>query len=234
MRATRDPIKVKAALAKLTESAALENESTSKGAHPLNLLKLAVDAARLRASLGEISGEHMREWSNEPLSVDVLCGLTTSSALQCCSLCADALEAKWGRHTPSSAVVQGAYMASFNKSAAEQEYTDVRRPPPHTHAAAMCNASPPTCPTGLPLCTLQVLTQVKGFAEKEGRRPRILVAKMGQDGHDRGAKVGMGQGDTQPSQPPAGLEKVMGHSLVCTPHSSRHPHSFFCVWCLSR
>jgi hypothetical protein len=38
----------------------------------------------------------------------------------------DALEVKWGRHTPSSAVVQGAYMASFNKSAAEQEYNDVR------------------------------------------------------------------------------------------------------------
>ena len=34
-----------------------------------------------------------------------------------------------------------------------------------------------------------VLNAVKTFAEKEGRRPRILVAKMGQDGHDRGAKV---------------------------------------------
>jgi methylmalonyl-CoA mutase N-terminal domain/subunit len=50
------PRQVKAALAKLTESAALQNESTSKGSHPLNLLKLAVEAARLRASLGEISG----------------------------------------------------------------------------------------------------------------------------------------------------------------------------------
>lgn len=36
----------------------------------------------------------------------------------------------------------------------------------------------------------QVLAKVKGFADTEGRRPRILVAKMGQDGHDRGAKVG--------------------------------------------
>ena len=34
-----------------------------------------------------------------------------------------------------------------------------------------------------------VLFQTKGFVEQEGRRPRILVAKMGQDGHDRGAKV---------------------------------------------
>lgn len=38
----------------------------------------------------------------------------------------DALEKKWGRHTPSSAVVQGAYMATFAKSAAEKEYADVR------------------------------------------------------------------------------------------------------------
>jgi methylmalonyl-CoA mutase cobalamin-binding subunit len=36
---------------------------------------------------------------------------------------------------------------------------------------------------------LQVLAKVKAFADEEGRRPRILVAKMGQDGHDRGAKV---------------------------------------------
>ena len=34
-----------------------------------------------------------------------------------------------------------------------------------------------------------VLFQTKAFVEQEGRRPRILVAKMGQDGHDRGAKV---------------------------------------------
>ena len=124
VKSTRDQAKVDAILAKLTESAAL-TESTSKGSHPMNLLKLSVEAARARATLGEIS---------------------------------DALEVKWGRHTPSSAVVQGAYMATFNKSVAEKEYKDV-------------------------------LAQVKTFSEQEGRRPRILVAKMGQDGHDRGAKV---------------------------------------------
>lgn len=100
------------------------------------MLKLAVEAARVRATLGEIS---------------------------------QALESVWGRHVASSQVVQGAYNASFNAAAhsvgakstgkdVEAEYNDV-------------------------------LTKVKAFAEKEGRRPRILVAKMGQDGHDRGAKV---------------------------------------------
>lgn len=60
VKATRDEAKVQAALAKLTESAGLTGESTSKGSHPLNLLKLAVDAARARASLGEISGASVR------------------------------------------------------------------------------------------------------------------------------------------------------------------------------
>eukprot|EP00571_Detonula_confervacea_P008990 CAMPEP_0172314010 /NCGR_PEP_ID=MMETSP1058-20130122/21441_1 /TAXON_ID=83371 /ORGANISM="Detonula confervacea, Strain CCMP 353" /LENGTH=822 /DNA_ID=CAMNT_0013027759 /DNA_START=65 /DNA_END=2530 /DNA_ORIENTATION=+ len=76
-----------------------------------------------------------------------------------------ALENAWGRHVPSSTIVQGAYGASFtnadNKSqncGSESEYQ-------------------------------YVLDEVKKFEQSEGRRPRILVAKMGQDGHDRGAKV---------------------------------------------
>lgn len=71
-----------------------------------------------------------------------------------------ALENAWGRHVPSSTIVQGAYGASFtsNSKAHESEYD-------------------------------HVLDEVKKFQENEGRRPRILVAKMGQDGHDRGAKV---------------------------------------------
>lgn len=132
-KAGRDEAKVKAALAKLTASAALSAEEGNKDKEN-NLLKLAVAAARERATLGEISY---------------------------------ALEAQWGRHVASSQVVQGAYSASFNAAAAgdakhgksiEEEYENV-------------------------------LNQVKAFAEREGRRPRMLVAKMGQDGHDRGAKV---------------------------------------------
>ncbi len=68
----------------------------------------------------------------------------------------------YGRHRPSSNVVQGAYSASFNSVSSGNnsriEYDNIMR------------------------CVAE-------FEKSEGRRPRILVAKMGQDGHDRGAKV---------------------------------------------
>lgn len=56
VKASRDQAKVEVILNKLTESAGL-TESTSKGSHPMNLLKLSVEAARARATLGEISGK---------------------------------------------------------------------------------------------------------------------------------------------------------------------------------
>jgi len=122
----RDEEEVKVALERLEESARLGDEGiTSQGDDPQNLLHLAVEAARARCTLGEISM---------------------------------ALESVWGRHVPSTAVVQGAYSATFCQPTMELEYE-----------------------------TLQ--TQIQQFEEREGRRPRILVAKMGQDGHDRGAKV---------------------------------------------
>lgn len=122
----RDQPACDAVLAKLQESASL-SESTSDGHHPMNLVALAVEAARLRCTLGEIS---------------------------------DALETKWSRHIPSSSVVQGAYAQEFGQhdSDPEEEFQ-------------------------------ATVTMVGNFAEAEGRRPRMLVAKMGQDGHDRGAKV---------------------------------------------
>lgn len=73
-----------------------------------------------------------------------------------------ALEKAWGRHRPTTNVVQGAYSASFSSSSngkkSEDEYN-------------------------------KVMEAVVAFEKAEGRRPRILVAKMGQDGHDRGSKV---------------------------------------------
>jgi len=72
-----------------------------------------------------------------------------------------ALENAWGRHVASSTIVQGAYGASFTSSAGNGSESE------YDH----------------------VLKEVKKFEQSEGRRPRILVAKMGQDGHDRGAKV---------------------------------------------
>ncbi len=113
VRAERDNDAAAHALDALTQAAA-----TGEG----NLLELAVEAARARATLGEISG---------------------------------ALERVWGRHKAVIRSIAGVYRAEYGE---DEEIAGVRR-----------------------------LTD--NFAAVEGRRPRILVAKMGQDGHDRGAKV---------------------------------------------
>ena len=74
-----------------------------------------------------------------------------------------ALENAWGRHVPTTSMVQGVYAASFNSGPGNSE--------------------------GIPNEYESILKLVEEFDTAEGRRPRILVAKMGQDGHDRGAKV---------------------------------------------
>jgi len=125
IKLSRDSGKVSAALSRLAKSAA-SKESTGKGSHPDNLLRLSIEAARVRCTLGEIS---------------------------------DALKGVWGEHKPRDSVVQGAYAQSFNDADSyEKEFSSA------------------VADTAL-------------FLTEEGRRPRILVAKMGQDGHDRGAKV---------------------------------------------
>ena len=86
------------------------------------MLELAVNAARARASLGEISG---------------------------------ALEQVWGRHKATIRSIGGVYSSEFGE---KMEIETVRR-------------------------------MADEFEQQEGRRPRIMVAKIGQDGHDRGAKV---------------------------------------------
>ncbi|MBP7205717.1 MAG: methylmalonyl-CoA mutase [Candidatus Cloacimonetes bacterium] len=113
LRAERDEAKVKACLAAITSAAEAKTG---------NLLELAVEAARARASLGEISG---------------------------------AMESVFGRHQASIKLINNVYSSEYAKM---DEIEQVR-----------------------------ALTD--RFADREGRRPRILVAKMGQDGHDRGAKV---------------------------------------------
>ena len=109
----RNISKVKEALQKLTECA-----KTGDG----NLLALAVDAARERATLGEIS---------------------------------DALEEEFGRYKAQIKSVSGVYS------------NEIKKDPSFAKARELADQ----------------------FAELEGRRPRIMIAKMGQDGHDRGAKV---------------------------------------------
>ena len=113
VKAERDAAKVQAALDALTQCA-----ETGKG----NLLALSIDAARVRATLGEISF---------------------------------ALEKIFHRHKAVIRSVSGVYQSEYGQ---DPQIEQVRR-----------------------------LTDE--FARKHGRRPRILIAKMGQDGHDRGAKV---------------------------------------------
>lgn len=112
IRDTRDEAKVQATLAEITRRA-------KEGG---NLLEAAVEAARARASVGEISM---------------------------------AMEEVFGRHRAEVKTLSGVYGAAYE---GDEGFAQIQR-------------------------------DVEKFAEEEGRRPRLLVVKMGQDGHDRGAKV---------------------------------------------
>uniref|UniRef100_UPI0040472597 methylmalonyl-CoA mutase n=1 Tax=Flavobacterium sp. TaxID=239 RepID=UPI0040472597 len=119
IKATRDNAKVAKCLAKLTESADSHVQGNDNGE---NLLSLAVEAARNRATLGEIS---------------------------------DALEVVFGRYKAQIRSFSGVYSKEIKNDESFEK------------AKQLADA----------------------FAKKDGRRPRIMIAKMGQDGHDRGAKV---------------------------------------------
>jgi methylmalonyl-CoA mutase len=113
VRAKRDSKKVTAALEALT--AAAENNNG-------NLLALAIDAIRLRATVGEVS---------------------------------DALEKVYGRHRADTQKVTGVYAAAYDSAEGWEK----------------------------------LKTEIAEFAKESGRHPRVMIAKLGQDGHDRGAKV---------------------------------------------
>ena len=113
IKTLRNSNTVKAALAKLTEAARLGNQ---------NLLALAIEAARERATLGEIS---------------------------------DALEVVFGRYKAQIKSFSGVYSKEIKDDDSFKKAREL----------------------------------ADKFAEQDGRRPRIMIAKMGQDGHDRGAKV---------------------------------------------
>jgi len=117
LRADRDSDAVEAALAELSRAAA-----TTEGGMENNLLALAIDAARAKATVGEIS---------------------------------EALEKVYGRHQAEIRTISGVYRDEAGKVDNINKATEL----------------------------------VERFAEEEGRRPRVLIAKMGQDGHDRGQKV---------------------------------------------
>ncbi len=113
LRAARDTAKVQVALDALTACALSEQG---------NLLDLAIQAVRLRATVGEVS---------------------------------DALEKVWGRHRADTQKVTGVYAAAYDSA----EGWD------------------------------KLKAEIAAFAEQQGRRPRVMISKLGQDGHDRGAKV---------------------------------------------
>ena len=113
LKAERDDTKVANCLKALTNAAESGGD---------NLLALAVDAARAKATVGEISSS---------------------------------LEKVYGRHKADIKAVTGVYRREVGKSESIEK----------------------------------VLKLVEGFEKEDGRRPRILIAKMGQDGHDRGQKV---------------------------------------------
>ncbi|MDY6996878.1 MAG: methylmalonyl-CoA mutase [Actinomycetota bacterium] len=121
LRSERDNAATEAALAELTRAAAATGTAGEDGLGN-NLLALAIDAARAKATVGEIS---------------------------------DALEKVYGRHVAEIRTISGVYRDEAGK------------------ATNIANAT----------------ELVEKFAEADGRRPRILIAKMGQDGHDRGQKV---------------------------------------------
>ena len=113
IRAKRDSKKVEAALDALTQAA-----EGNTG----NLLELAVNAIRLRATVGEVS---------------------------------DALEKVYGRHRADTQKVTGVYAAAYDSAEGWEKLKE----------------------------------EITDFAKDFGRRPRVMIAKLGQDGHDRGAKV---------------------------------------------
>ncbi len=126
LRAERDDDDVRRALDALTASA--ERGPVGGGSLDGNLLALAVDAARAKATVGEIS---------------------------------EALEKVYGRHQAVIRTISGVYRDEAAKAADGSGDGAVAA----------------------------VLAATEEFEAEEGRRPRILVAKMGQDGHDRGQKV---------------------------------------------
>ena len=123
IKANRNSKKIQKWLNEITAAAKLSLEpSTSKNFKRLNLLDLAIKAAKERATLGEIS---------------------------------TALEIAYGRHKAVHKTISGVYSKEIKNNRLFKEASEL----------------------------------TDKFAELEGRRPRIMIAKLGQDGHDRGAKV---------------------------------------------
>jgi methylmalonyl-CoA mutase len=126
IRAERDGPAVRRALDALTACARSGASGAGAAGDGSNLLALAIDAMRLRATVGEVS---------------------------------DALEQVFGRHRADIQKVTGVYAAAYDNAGDSQQAWQ------------------------------QLQADIAAFGEQQGRRPRVMIAKLGQDGHDRGAKV---------------------------------------------
>ena len=125
LRAERDSVEVERRLEYLTNAAQAASDGQRSPGLEQNLLGLAIDAARAKATVGEIS---------------------------------DALEKVYGRHAGQIRTISGVYRDEAQKEGSVSAIDEAR-------------------------------AATDAFEAEHGRRPRILVAKMGQDGHDRGQKV---------------------------------------------
>ncbi|MBL8323731.1 MAG: methylmalonyl-CoA mutase, partial [Rubrivivax sp.] len=126
IRAERDGPAVRRALDALTACAQSGVAAAGAAGAGGNLLALAIEAIRLRATVGEVS---------------------------------DALEKSFGRHRADIQKVTGVYAAAYDDAGDSKKAWD------------------------------ELQADIAAFGAEQGRRPRVMIAKLGQDGHDRGAKV---------------------------------------------
>ncbi|GAB3576655.1 methylmalonyl-CoA mutase [Hymenobacter daeguensis] len=154
VRADRDPVAVKVALAALTEAAGVRIEDLTNTSPPGPLSRgegEPNDSVDLSSGSPLSAGEGGRGGEVNLLAL----AITAARARATLGEISDALEAQFGRHQATTRTVAGVYSQEMS----------------HNEAFAQARAA------------------ADAFAAREGRRPRMLVAKMGQDGHDRGAKI---------------------------------------------
>jgi len=142
-------------------------EVRSKQIARMNEVKASRDEKAVKESLAKLENSaRSTESTSSGEDPNNLLNLCIACAKARCTLgeMSQALENAWGRHVPSTSMVQGVYAATFNSGTSESEDATTNE-------------------------YQSILSLVEEFEATEGRRPRILIAKMGQDGHDRGAKV---------------------------------------------
>ena len=130
----------------------------------LTAIRASRDAARVEQALAALSA-----CAADPKSRDNLLGLTIEAVRARATVgeVSDALEKAWGRHTATIQKVTGVYAAAYEEGMSDSQGDGKGGEDPWQRVRAKIDA----------------------FAKAQGRRPRVMIAKLGQDGHDRGAKV---------------------------------------------